>query len=75
MLGAPSKEYSLETDPRVFERLTDADRKDFIMFATKNNYSKSEPDKIYTIKGVETLDLGQRKTEKLVKIRDCNNTL
>ena len=45
------------------------------MFATKNNYSKNEPDKIYTIKGVETLDLGQRKTEKLVKIRDCNNTL
>ena len=55
--------------------MLDADRKDFIMFATKNKYAKNEPDKIYTIKGVEIVTLANGAKDNLVKIRDYNNSL
>lgn len=75
LLGAPSKEYPLETDPRIFDRLIDADRKDFIMVATKNKYNQNEPDKIYTVQGVEVVTMIDGKKENLIKIRDYNNSL
>ena len=65
----------METDSRIFERLLDADRKDFIMFATKNKYSKNEPDKIFVIKGVEIVTLTNGQKDNLIKIKDYNDSL